>query len=56
MRVVVMGKFGESYCVSPQGGVISAEDSKVNFDLLIDSLSFPVGLGMVGSRQGEVIV
>ena len=56
MGTVVMGKFGESYRVSPRGGVISAEDSKVSFNLLIDSFSFSVGLGMVCSRQGEVIV
>ena len=54
--VVVMGKFGESYRVSPRGGVISAEDSKVSFNLLIDSFSFSVRLGMVRGRQGEVVV
>ena len=56
MGAVVMSKFGKSYRVSPRGGVISAEDSKVSFNLLIDSFGFSVGLGMVRGGQGEVVV
>ena len=56
MRVVVVGKFSMSYRIRPQDGVISTEDLKVRFNFLVDSLCFSVGLGMVGSRQGEIVV
>ena len=54
--MVVVGKFSMRYQLCPSGGVISAEDLKVGFDFLVHSFSFSVGLGVVGGREGEVVV
>ena len=56
MRAMVVSKFGVSYRIHPQGGVISTEDLKVCFNFLIDLFCFSIGLGMIGSRQGEIVV
>ena len=34
----------------------SAEDQKVCFNLLVDMFCFTVGLGMIGSGEGEIII
>ena len=56
MRAVVVNKFGMSYQICPQGGVISIEDSKVCFNFLIDPFCFSLRLGMIGGRQGDIVV
>ena len=53
---MVVGKFSIRYQLCPQGEVISTEDSKVGFDFLVDLFTFSVGLGVIGSREEEVIV
>ena len=56
MRAVVVSEFSVSYQICPQGGVISAEDSKVCFNFLVDPFHFSIRLGVIGSREGEVVV
>ena len=53
---MVVGKFGMRYRLCPQDGVISTEYLKVGFNFLVDSFHFSVRLGMIGSREVEVIV
>ena len=54
--VVVVGKFHIGYRLCPQGGVISTEDLEVGFSFLVDSFSFFIRLGVIGSGEGEIIV
>ena len=56
MRVVVVSEFSVSYQICPQGGVISTEDLKVCCNFLVDLFCFSVGLGVIGSREGEIVV
>ena len=56
VRVVVMHKFCMGDPIGPRTGVASTEDSKVHFDLLVDTFSLTVGLWVVCSRKGEAIV
>ena len=56
MRAVLVNEFGESYQIHPQGGIISTEDLKVCFNFLVDLFCFSVRLGVIGSREGEIIV
>ena len=56
VRAVVVGEFGVGDRFGPRCGVIAAEDTKVSLDFLIDSFSFAVGLRVIGSRKGEIIV
>ena len=56
MRVVIVGEFGMRDFVSPGTGVGPAEDLKVSFNLLVDMFHFTVGLEVVSSREGEVVV
>ena len=51
-----MGKFCVGNRFRPRCGIIAAEDTKVGLDFLVDSFSFAVGLWVIGSREGEVIV
>ena len=50
-----MGEFSVRDVVGPRSRVVSTEDPKVGFDLLVYSFSFSVGLRMIGSRKGKVI-
>ena len=50
MRVVIVGEFCVGDCVGPGTRVVSAEDPKVHFNLLVDIFCFTVGLEMIGSR------
>ena len=56
MQAMVVGKFcmGDQFC--PQSGVVSAEDSKIVFNFLIDLFSFSVRLGVIDSREREIII
>ena len=56
MGVVIVGKFSMGDFVCPGTGVGPAEDPKVHFDLLVDTFCFTVGLGVIGSREGEIVV
>ena len=56
MRAVVVSTFSVSYRICPRGGVIFTEDSKVCFNFLIDPFCFSIRLGMIGGRQGEIVV
>ena len=41
--------------LGPQGGVCTTEDAEICFNLLVNTFSFSVRLGMVGCGEGEVI-
>ena len=56
MRVVVVGKFHIGDLISPGTRVGPAEDPKIHFNLLVNVFHFTVGLWIVGSGKGEVIV
>ena len=56
VRAMVVSEFYVGYQIRPRGGVISAEDPKVCFNFLVDPFCFSVGLGMIGGRQGEIVV
>ena len=51
-----MGKLCVRDFVCPGTWVRSTEDLKVCFDLLVGMFCFAIGLRVVGSGQGEVIV
>ena len=36
--------------------MISTEDLKICFNFLVDPFSLPVRLGVIGSREGEIVV
>ena len=54
--MVVVGEFCMGGFVSPGTKVRSAKHPKVHFNLLIDMFCLTVGLEMIGSGEGEVIV
>ena len=56
VRAVIVGEFCVGDRFGPRCGIIAAEDTEVGFDFLIDSFSFAVGLRVVGSGEGEVVV
>ena len=56
VRAVVVGEFCVGDRFGPRCRIITAEDAKVGFDFLIDSFRFAIGLWVIGSREGEVIV
>ena len=56
MRVVVVSEFGMSYQICPQDGIISTEDPEVCFNFLVDPFCFCVRLGVIGGREGEIVV
>ena len=51
-----MSEFGVSYRIHPQSGVVSTEDPRVCFNFLVDLFSFPIRLGVIGFREGEIVV
>ena len=54
--MVVVGKLYMGDLISLGTQVRSTEDLKVHFDFLVNMLCFTVGLRMVDSGKGEVIV
>ena len=53
---MIVGKFGVGDLVCPGTGVGSTENPKVSFNLLVDVFCFTVGLRVVCSGEGEVVV
>ena len=53
---VIVSEFGMGDFVSPGIRVGPTEDPKVCFNLLVDTFCFTVGLRVVGSGEGEVVV
>ena len=51
-----MSKFCVGDRFGPRCGIIAAEDAKVGFDFLVDSFRFAIGLWMIGSGEGEIVV
>ena len=51
-----MDEFCMQDFVCPGARAGPTEDLKVCFNLLVDTFHFSVGLGMIGSGQGEVII
>ena len=51
-----MGEFGVRDFVCPGTRVGPAKDPKVRFNLLVDTFRFAVGLGVIGGREGEVVI
>ena len=56
VRAVVVGKFGVGDLFGPRGGICATEDTQVGFYFLVYALGFSVGLGVIGSGEGEVVV
>ena len=54
--VVIVSKFCVRDFVGLGTQVISTEDPNVCFNLLIDMFYFSVGLGVIGSREQEIVV
>ena len=51
-----MCKFYMGDFVSPGSRVRSTEDPQIGFNFLVDSFYFSVRLGIVGDREGKVVV
>ena len=51
-----MGEFSMGDRFGPRCGIIAAEDTKVGLDFVVDSFCFAVGLWMIASGEGKVIV
>ena len=56
MRAVIMSEFCVGDRFGPRCGIIAAEDTKVDFDFLVDSFSFAVRLGVIGGGEGKVVM
>ena len=56
MRAVIVSEFCVGDQFGPRCGIIAAKDTKVGFDFLVDSFCFTVGLWMIGSGEGKVVV
>ena len=56
MRAVIVGEFCVGDRFGPRCGIIAAKDAKVSFDFLIDSFGFAVGLRVISSGKGEVVM
>ena len=53
---MIVGEFCVRDFVCPGTRVGPTEDSKIRFDFLVDMLRFAVGLRVVCSGEGEVVV
>ena len=51
-----MGEFGVGDFISPGTQVVSIEDPKVYFNLLVDMFCFAIRLGVVGGGEEKVVV
>jgi len=56
MRVVIMDEFSMGDLFGPWRRVGTTEDAEISFHFLVDTFNFSVGLRMVGSGKGEIIV
>ena len=54
--MVVVHEFGVGDLIGPGTRVGPAEDLKVCFYFLIDMFSFSIGLGVIDSGEGKIIV
>ena len=52
IRAVIVCKFGMGDSFRPRCRIIAAEDLEIGFYLLVYSLSFAIGLRMIGSGKG----
>jgi len=53
---VIVGKFGMGNLFGPRGRVCATEDVEVSFHFLVNVFSFSIGLRVVGSGKGEIVV
>ena len=51
-----MGEFGVRDLFGPRGRVCATEDAEVGLYFLVNTFGFSVGLWMVGSGKGEVVI
>ena len=51
-----MNEFCMGDLISPRTWVGPTEDLKIRFNLLVDTFHFTIGLGVIGDREGEVII
>jgi len=51
-----MGEFGVRDLFGPRGRVCATEDVEVSFYFLVNTFGFSVGLWVVGSGKGEIVV
>ena len=56
VRAVIVGEFCMRDLVSPGTRVGSTEDLKVHVNLLVDTFSLAIRLGVIDSREGEIII
>ena len=56
VRAVVVREFGMGNRLGPRCGIIAAEEAKVSFYFLVHSFSFAIGLWMVSSGKGKVVM
>ena len=55
MGAVIVSEFCVGDRFRPRCGTITAEDTKVGLDFLVDSFRFAVGLRVIGGGEGEVV-
>ena len=53
---MVVGELCMGDLISPGTWVRSVEDPKVHFNFLVDMFCFAVGLGVISSEEGEVVI
>jgi len=53
---VIVGEFNVRDLFRPRGRVCAAEDAEISFYFLVNAFGFSVGLGVIGSGKGEVVV
>ena len=56
VRVRVMLEFCRGEESGPFMGVVCVKDTEVSLDLLISSFSLSISLGVVGSREADIIL
>ena len=56
VKVVVVHEFHMGNFISPGHGVRSTKDPQIGFNFLVDLFSFSIGLRVVDSGEGKVIV
>ena len=56
VRVVIVCEFSMGDGFRPGCVIIATEDSEVGFDFLVYSFGFTVGLRVVGSGKGKVVM
>ena len=56
VRAVIVDEFSMGDFISSRTWVASTEDLKVCFNLLVNTFHFTIRLGVVDSREGDVVV